>query len=136
MGIIKGDMSDSVTNYNYVGNSKVSVSIKKTNANKCTLKELEHRKLGWKVLFLKYNVGKILSKEMWCKMAETITFLDYIFKKMKNACNVRYIFFCVRGQENDFPSLWMVYWKCSGLCTLFFKTSTWYLLFMLHYAVI
>ena len=34
---IKGDMSDSVTNYNYVGNSKVSVSIKKklmpTNAH-------------------------------------------------------------------------------------------------------
>jgi len=20
----------------------------------------------------------------------------------------------------------MVYWKCSGLCTFFFKTSTWY----------
>ena len=33
---IKGDMSDSVTNYNYVGNTKVSVSIKKlmpTNAH-------------------------------------------------------------------------------------------------------
>ena len=28
-------MSDSVTNYNYVGDTKVSVSIKKTNANKC-----------------------------------------------------------------------------------------------------
>jgi len=26
---VKGDMSDSVTNYNYVGNTKVSVSIKK-----------------------------------------------------------------------------------------------------------
>ena len=34
---VKGDMSDSVTNYNYVGNTKVSVSIKKklmpTNAH-------------------------------------------------------------------------------------------------------
>jgi len=30
-------MSDSFTNYNYVGNTKVSVSIKKTYANKCTL---------------------------------------------------------------------------------------------------
>ena len=30
-------MSDSVTNYNYVGDTKISVSIKKTNANKCTL---------------------------------------------------------------------------------------------------
>ena len=29
-------MSDSFTNYNYVGNTKVSVSIKKTYANKCT----------------------------------------------------------------------------------------------------
>ena len=33
-------MSDSFTNYNYVGNTKVSVSIKKTYANKCTLNEI------------------------------------------------------------------------------------------------
>ena len=32
-------------------------------------------------------------------MADTKTFLDYIFKKMNNACP-----FCVRGQEKDFPS--------------------------------
>jgi len=36
----KGDMSDSVTNYSYIGNTKVSESIKKTNANKCTLSEI------------------------------------------------------------------------------------------------
>ena len=30
-------MSDSFTYYNYVGNTKVSVSIKKNYANKCTL---------------------------------------------------------------------------------------------------
>ena len=30
-------MSDSFTNYNYVRNTKKSVSIKKTYANKCTL---------------------------------------------------------------------------------------------------
>jgi len=35
------------------------------------LKELEHRKLGWKVLILKYDLGKSLSKEMWCKIADT-----------------------------------------------------------------
>jgi len=33
-------MSDSFTNYNYVGNTKVSVSIKKTYVNKCTLSEI------------------------------------------------------------------------------------------------
>jgi len=33
-------MSDSVTNYNYVENTKVSVSIIKANANKCTLSEI------------------------------------------------------------------------------------------------
>ena len=33
-------MSDSFTNYNYVGNTKVSVSIKKTYAIKCTLSEI------------------------------------------------------------------------------------------------
>ena len=32
--LIKECMSDYVTNYNYVGDTKVSVSIKKTNANK------------------------------------------------------------------------------------------------------
>ena len=35
------------------------------------LKELEHSKWGWKVLILKYDLGKSLSKEMWCKMADT-----------------------------------------------------------------
>ena len=53
------------------------------------LKELEHKRLGWKVLILKYDLGQSLSKEMWCKMTDTKTFLDYIFKKMKNACNMR-----------------------------------------------
>ena len=33
-------MSDYVTNYNYIGDTKISVSIKKTNANKCTLSEI------------------------------------------------------------------------------------------------
>jgi len=43
------------------------------------LKELEHRKLGWKVLILKYDLGESLSKEMWCKMADTNKSFDYIF---------------------------------------------------------
>jgi len=38
--IIKGELSDSFTNYNNVGNTKVSVSIKKTYANNCTLSEI------------------------------------------------------------------------------------------------
>jgi len=38
--LFKEYMSDSFTNYNYVGNTKVSVSIKKTYANKCTLSEI------------------------------------------------------------------------------------------------
>ena len=33
-------ISDSVTNNNYVGDTKITVSIKKTNANKCTLSEI------------------------------------------------------------------------------------------------
>ena len=37
---IKECMSNSVTNYNYVGDTKINVSIKKTNANKCTLSEI------------------------------------------------------------------------------------------------
>jgi len=30
------------------------------------LKELVHRKVGRKVLILQYDLGKSLSKEMWC----------------------------------------------------------------------
>ena len=33
-------MSDSVTNYNYVGDTKISVPINKTYANKCTLSDI------------------------------------------------------------------------------------------------
>jgi len=52
------------------------------------LKELEHRKLGWKVLILKYDLGKSLSKEMQSKMADAKKILT------TNFC----------GQEKDFPS--------------------------------
>jgi len=38
--MFKECMSDSVTNYNYVGDTKISASIIKTNANKCTLSEM------------------------------------------------------------------------------------------------
>jgi len=38
--------------------------------NIITLKEIEHRKLGWKALILKYDIGKSLSKVMWCKTAD------------------------------------------------------------------
>jgi len=37
---VKECMSDYVNNYNYVGDTKISVSIKTTNANKCTLSEI------------------------------------------------------------------------------------------------
>jgi len=37
---IKGNIYDPVNNYSYVEDTKVSVSIKKTNANKCTLSEI------------------------------------------------------------------------------------------------
>ena len=53
-----------------------------------TLKELEHRKMGWKVLILKYDVGKSLSKEMWCKMTDTKKCWLHILKD-ENACNMR-----------------------------------------------
>ena len=33
-------MSGSVTYYNYVGDTKISVLIRKTNANKCTLSKI------------------------------------------------------------------------------------------------
>jgi len=54
-----------------------------TNHTLSALKELEHRKLGLKVLILKYDIGKSLSKEMWCKMADTKTFLTTYLKSWK-----------------------------------------------------
>jgi len=45
------------------------------------LKELEHRKLGWKVLILKYDLGKSLTNEMWCKMADTKNKFTTYFKR-------------------------------------------------------
>jgi len=47
------------------------------------LMELEHRKMGWKVLILKYDLGKKLSKEKWCKMAYTKKNLTTYFKRWK-----------------------------------------------------
>jgi len=47
------------------------------------LKELEHRKLGWKVLILKYDLGKSLIIEMWYKMADTKKKLTSYFKTWK-----------------------------------------------------
>jgi len=47
------------------------------------LKELEHRKLGGKVLILKYDSGKSLSKEMWCKKADTKKIWLHILKDEK-----------------------------------------------------
>jgi len=46
----------------------------------CNLKALEHRHLGLKVLILKYDLGKSLSKKMRCKMADTKTFLTTYLK--------------------------------------------------------
>jgi len=68
--------------------------------------ELEHRKLGWKVLILKNDFGMSLGKEMWFKMAYTKKFLTTYLKRLKMHVIQMYEVnpFCVRGQENDFPS--------------------------------
>jgi len=68
-------------------------------------KELEHRNWVWKVLILKYDLGKSLSKEMWCKMADTKeNWLDLHILKDEKCMLYEVNPFCVRGQENDFPS--------------------------------
>jgi len=46
-------------------------------------KVLEHRQFGWKVLISKYDLGKSLSKEMWCKMADTKMCSLHILKDEK-----------------------------------------------------
>jgi len=60
------------------GDFKILIILRRPTAY--VLKDLEHRKLGWKVLILKYDLGKSLSKEMWCEMADTKK-NDFIFKK-------------------------------------------------------
>ena len=39
--------------------------------------------MGWKVLILKYDLGKSLSKEMWWNMAETKKILTTYLKRWK-----------------------------------------------------
>jgi len=45
-------------------------------------------------------------------------------------------FFCRRDKNIISPHIEWRIGKCPGLCTFFFKTSTWYLKFMLYYAAI
>jgi len=57
---------------------------------KINLKGARAQKIGLKSTYiLKYDLGKSLSKEMWCKMADTkkITWLHIL--KDENACNMR-----------------------------------------------
>ena len=45
-------------------------------------------------------------------------------------------FFCPMDKKMISPHIDWGIGKCPGLCTIIFKTSTWYLKFMLYYAVI
>jgi len=77
--------------------------VQATRQQRSPFKEARAQKLGWKVLILKYDLGKSLNKEMWCKMADTKKIWLHIWKDekcMSSEVNP----FCVRGQENDFPS--------------------------------
>jgi len=68
----------------YLGLPVLDINLVKWVADSCmTLKELEHRKMGWKVFILKYDLGKSVSKEMWCKMSDTKTKLTSYFKRRK-----------------------------------------------------
>ena len=49
----------------------------------------EHAENWVEKLILKYDLGKSLSKQIRLNMPDNKTFLDYIFKHMKNACNMR-----------------------------------------------
>ena len=53
------------------------------------VKGAKAQKIWLKILILKYDLSKSLSKEMWCKMADTKKFVDFIYKKIKSACNLR-----------------------------------------------
>ena len=48
-----------------------------------SLKDARAQKLGWKVPILKYELGKSLSKEMWCKMTDTNKIWLHILKDEK-----------------------------------------------------
>jgi len=71
-------------------------------------------------------------------MADTKNIPDYIFKKMTNACTMY-------NEVNPFVSVdkkmisshneWYIV-NVLVCAVFFFKTCTWYLLFMLYYAVI
>ena len=46
------------------------------------------------------------------------------------------LFFCPMNKKMFSPNIEWYIGKSPGMCTLFFKTRTWYLKFILHHAVI
>ena len=76
---------------------------------------------------------------MWWKMADTKTYLAFIFKKMKSVCNMRSTLFVSMDKKMISP-LNEYYIGNVLICAHFSSKqaygTVWYLLFMLYKAVI
>jgi len=100
------------------------------------LKGPDHRILGWKVLINKYNVDMSLSEERWCWMSDSLNIMTIYFKRSNMHTNWGKFFFCPMDKKMIPPNIEWCIWRSPGLCTIFLKTSTVYLKFMLYHAVV
>ena len=90
--------------------------------NKIDLKGLEHSILGWKVhVNINNNLHMSLSEEMSCWL------LRIFWWKMHE--NWGKSFFHPMDKKIISPHIEWCIGKCPGFCTIFLKTSTWYLSF-------
>ena len=69
-------------------------------------------------------------------MCDTLKYYDNIFKRWKMHENWGKSFFWPMDKKMSSPHIEWCIGKSLGLCTIFFKTSKWYLKFMLSHAVI
>jgi len=77
-----------------------------------------------------------LSEEMWCWMTDSSKYYDVYLKRWKMHENWGKSFSCTIDKKMISPHIEWCMGKSPGLCTHFFKTTTWHLKFMLYHAVI
>ena len=105
-----------------------------------TFKGLVHRICECKVLILTYLYIWLRRKSQW----RNVMLNNYLTLKNTKSTYLKIFKKCMKTEvnpvsvpwtKNDFPSYWIMFWKMPGLCTIVFKTRTWYLKFMLYHAV-
>ena len=95
------------------------------------LKETRVQNFGSESTYLKYNLYISLSQ----KYGKTPTLYDNILKNVKMPENCGKELFCLMDKKMISPLIEWCIGKCLNVCTIFFKTSKYYLKFMLFHVM-